>query len=359
MATLEDVARRAGVSIATVSKVLSNTPYFTEQTRAKVMQAVEELGYIPNLAARALSSGRTHIISVVFPYVYDAIFGDPMVLSILQGVEAECSQHGYNLLLSTPRLTAAGVDENYLLLVHSGYLDGVIALDSYPVASVLQPVHQKGIPCVGIGYHPTTYYVRSDDRSGGFLLMQHVASLGHRRIGIVSIPRTNHLCVPERLAGLRAAAEAAGLDFDAMPQAEGDWSTPGGARCAAELLTRRPDLTALICLNDRMAMGAIQQAREMGRHVPRTLTVAGYDDIPMASVFAPPLTTISQQGPEVGSHAARMLFDILRGATPDNILFPVHLIRRETTGAPYAVPDQGTAMVSPSTGRRAHPTDEP
>lgn len=298
------------------------------------MQAVEELGYIPNLAARALSSGKTHIISVVFPYVYDAIFADPMVLNILQGVEAECSQRGYNILLSTPRLTATGADENYLLLVRSGYLDGVIALDSYPVASVLEPVHRKGIPCVGIGYHPTTYQVRSDDRSGGFQLMQHVVGLGHQRIGIIAVPPKNHLCVPERLAGIRAAAEAAGLDFDAMPQTDGDWSTPGGARCAAELLARQPDLTALICLNDRMAMGAIQQAREMGRHVPRTLTVAGYDDIPMASVFAPPLTTISQQGPELGSRAARMLFDVLAGRQPELVTMPTHLIARQSSAPP-------------------------
>ncbi|MBP8974806.1 MAG: LacI family DNA-binding transcriptional regulator [Anaerolineae bacterium] len=334
MPTLEDVARRAGVSTATVSKVLSNTPYFTEQTRAKVLQAVEELGYIPHLAARALSSGKTHIIGVVFPYVYDAIFADPMVLNILQGVEAECSQRGHNMLLSTPRLTAAGADENYLRLIHSGYLDGVIALDNYPVASVLEPAHKEGIPCVAIGYHPTPYHVRSDDRSGGFQLMQHVVSLGHRRVGIIAVPPENHLCVPERLAGLRAAAEAAGLDFDAMPLAYGDWSTPGGARCAAELLARRPDLSAVICLNDRMAMGAIQRAREMGRRVPATLTVAGYDDIPMASVFAPPLTTISQQGPELGSRAARMLFDVLDGRQPEPVIMPTLLIARQSSAPP-------------------------
>jgi DNA-binding LacI/PurR family transcriptional regulator len=332
--TLEDVARRAGVSTATVSKVLSNTPYFTEQTRAKVLQAVEELGYIPNLAARALSSGRTHIINVVFPYVYDAIFADPMVLNILEGVEAECSQRGYNILLSTPHLTAAGAEENYLRLVRSGYLDGVIALDSYPVASVLEPSHKKGIPCVSIGYHPTPYHVRSDDRSGGLQLMQHVLGLGHQRIGIIAVPPENHLCVPQRLAGLRAAAEAAGLDFDAMPLAYGDWSTPGGARCAAELLARRPDLTALICLNDRMAMGAIQQARQTGRRVPTALTVAGYDDIPMASVFAPPLTTVSQHGPDLGSRAASMLFDVLAGRQPQPVTMPTTLIVRQSSAPP-------------------------
>ncbi|MBN8618508.1 MAG: LacI family DNA-binding transcriptional regulator, partial [Anaerolineae bacterium] len=108
MPTLQDVAQKAGVSTATVSKVLSNTPYVSETTRLKVMEAVNELGYTPNLAARGLSSGKTHIIAVVFPYMYEAFFTDPLVLLILQGIEGECTQRGYNILLSTPRLRANG-----------------------------------------------------------------------------------------------------------------------------------------------------------------------------------------------------------------------------------------------------------
>jgi LacI family transcriptional regulator len=331
--TLEDVAKRAGVSTATVSKVLSNTPYFTEKTRLKVMRAVEELGYVPNLAARALSSGKTHIIAVVFPYLYDAIFTDPLILNILQGVEEECSQRSYNLLLSTPRLTERGADENYHQLMRSGFLDGVIALDNVPIASVLKPVHDKGIPAVAIGYHSNDYYVRTADRSGGYQLMEHVLALGHHRIGIVSVPATIHFCVPERLAGMREAAEEVGLDFDALPIAKGDWSTASGGRCANSLLTRHPDLTALICLNDRMAMGVIQQARAMGRDVPRDLTVVGYDDIPTSAIFAPPLTTVTQQGPKLGQTAARLLFEVLDGGKPQPVELPTWLVVRQSSAA--------------------------
>ena len=153
MPTLEDVAKRAGVSTATVSKVLSNTPYFTEKTRSKVMRAVAELGYIPNLAARALSSGKTGIIAVVFPFVYEAIFTDPLVMYILQGIEAVCAQQGYNLLLSTPRLAENEIDVTYLQLVQSGYLDGVIAIDNHPQVSALTAVRAKGTPAVSMGYH--------------------------------------------------------------------------------------------------------------------------------------------------------------------------------------------------------------
>jgi DNA-binding LacI/PurR family transcriptional regulator len=331
MPTLEDVAKRAGVSTATVSKVLSNTPYFTENTREKVMRAVKELGYVPNLAARALAAGKTRIIAVIFPYVFEAIFTDPLTMNILHGIEAKCSLHSYNMLLSTPRLTADGADENYIHLVQSGYFDGAIALDSYPVASALKPIHARGIPAVTIGYHESKHWVRPDDELGGQLLMIHVLEFGHRRIGIIAVPEDMHFCIPLRMAGIRAAAQPEGLDVSLLPIAYGDWSIPSGERGAKDLLAEHPDLTALVCLNDRMAIGAIQAARELGRHVPRDLTVVGFDNIPNAALFAPPLTTIDQHAAELGKTAARMLFNILAGGNPESIKQPVSLVIRESS----------------------------
>jgi LacI family transcriptional regulator len=334
MPTLEDVARLAGVSTATVSKVLSNTPYFTEETRAKVMRAVEELGYVPNLAARALSSGKTHIIAVVFPYVYEAIFADPNVMHILEGIEVECTQRGYNILLSTPKLTAGGPNVHYQQMIMSGYLDGILAIDSYPLASSLKPVREKVIPAVVIGYEQCEYYVRHGDWAGGNQIMQHLIDLGHTRIGIIDVPAHTNYGVSYRTSGIRAAAEAAGLDYDTFPVLHGDWSIRSGAVCATRLLDEYP-LTALLCHNDRMAIGAIQQAREMGRRVPEDLTVTGYDDIPMAAVFSPSLTTISQRAFEQGHLGAEMLFEVLDGKHPDPVeLAPVLLTRQSSRPIP-------------------------
>ncbi|HMM28580.1 MAG: LacI family DNA-binding transcriptional regulator [Chloroflexota bacterium] len=341
MPTLQDVARRAGVSTATVSKVLSNTPYFTEETRRKVMHAVDELGYVPNLAARALAAGKTHIVAVVFPYVYEPIFSDPLTLRILGGIESVITQRGYNMLLSTPRLSRAAPDAHYLQLVQSGYLDGLIAIDNVPEVSVIDVAREKGLPSVVIGYdvRDGDNWVHSDDVSGGEQIMTHVLELGHRAIGLITVPENINMALEHRLKGLRTVAEAAGLDFDRLPRADGDFSTTSGAAGAADLLSRHPELTALICLNDRMALGAIQQARLMGRRVPGDLTVTGYDDIPAAASFAPPLTTIDQRAPESGQTAAHMLFDILAGATPDNAVLPVRFVERESTAAPYSAPD--------------------
>lgn len=331
MPTLQDVARCAGVSAATVSKVLSNTPYFTEETRNKVLTAAQELDYLPNLAARALSSGKSHIITVVFPYVYDAIFEDPLVMSILEGIESECNAHGYNLLLSTPRLNENGPDDHYHQLMSSGYVDGVITIDNVPIASVAQVAVRRKIPVVVAGYHPAEYWVRTDDQQGGRLLMEHILGLGHRDIGLIRVLPEINFAVDQRVGGLRIAAHTAGLDFDTIPKATGNYSSESGAKATRELLTRYPHITAILCMNDRMAMGAVRQAHKMGRRVPDNLSIAGYDDIPSAEIFSPPLTTINQQASILGRTAAQMLFDILNGKQPTPITLPVRLIHRSST----------------------------
>lgn len=331
MTTLQDVAKRAGVSTATVSKVLSNTPYVSEETRERVMEALRELNYTPNLAARALATGKTKVIAVVFPYVYDAIFTDPLVMQIIEGIEAECSQRGYNLLLSTPRLSAHSPDENYRVLIQSGYMDGLIAIDNVPEASVIRPAIERNIPSVAIGYHPTDYYVRTDDRSGGSQLMEHLLANGHRRMGIITVPENMNFAVNERMIGLQTVATAHGLDFAALPLAYGNYSLQSGAECAASLLTEHPDLTALICLNDRMAMGAIQQLQQMGYNVPADVAVVGYDNISTGEISKPALTTIDQHATQLGQTAAQMLFEVLNGAKPSPVMLPTHLIVRDSS----------------------------
>ncbi len=334
MPTLQDVAKHAGVSTATVSKVLSNTPYVREETREKVMRAVAELNYVPNIAARALSSGKTHIVAIVFPYIYDPIFKDPVVVRILEGIDEECNLRGYNILLSTPHLQPGTVDDTYYRLLHSGYIEGVIAVDNVPLASVTQLAEQRHLPAVAIGYHTARYSVRSDDYGGARQQMTHILELGHRRIGIISAPEAVNYSVARRMTGLREAAQEQGLNYDALPVCLGDFSTESGMSCAANLLAQHPEITALICLNDRMAFGALQQARLLGRRVPHDLSVIGYDDIPTAAIFAPALTTIDQQTLELGRSAARMLFEVLDNKFPDPVELPARLITRASTQPP-------------------------
>jgi DNA-binding LacI/PurR family transcriptional regulator len=334
MPTLSDVAKYAGVSTATVSKVLSNTPYFTEETRAKVMDAVKALGYRPNLAARALSSGKTHTLAIVFPHIYDTIFQDPLVMQILEGIEMIASSERYNLLLSTPRVNSHKLDENYHQLLQSGYIEGVITIDNVPSASAAQVALDANIPTVVIGLQSSEYNVRNDDYHGGKLQMTHALELGHQDIGIISIESSLNMAVIERMQGMRVVAERTGLTFSKFPIGYGDFSEASGAQVAHKLLSDNPEITAIISINDRMALGAIQAIQAMDMQVPDDMTIIGYDNIPVAAVYSPPLTTVDQNGARLGEDAASMMFELLNDKAPTPLVHMPTLKVRGTSAAP-------------------------
>jgi DNA-binding LacI/PurR family transcriptional regulator len=344
VATLKEVAKRALVSTATVSKVLSNTPYVSEETRQRVLQAVSELGYVPNLAARALSKGRTYIIGVIFPYNYDHLFGDPLILTMIEGIESICTERQYNMLISTPRIPVSD-SEQYQRLVRSGYLDGVIAFETLPHEPVTTLLTRYGYPWIAIGYRSALGHnnvVHSDDFVGAKAAAQHLIDLGHRRVGIIGVEIGALTQAEPRLAGFRAAFEEAHLAFDRIPQVVGNFSVESGYQAAEALLRLEPRPTALLCLNDRMAMGAIQRARSLNLHVPEQLSVVGFDDIPGAQFFNPPLTTVRQPAHEIGTRAAELLFDLIEGDKQPQlayyqsfspVIFPTEFVIRHSTAA--------------------------
>ncbi|MBX3065777.1 MAG: LacI family DNA-binding transcriptional regulator [Anaerolineae bacterium] len=348
MPTLKEVAQRANVSTATVSKVLSNTPYVSEATRERVLEAVEELGYIPNLAARALSKGRTYVVGVIYPYHY-TVFSDPLLLAVIEGIESVCTERGYNMLISTPRIPVSDA-EPFQRLIRSGYLDGAVVFETLPKELVSAPLHQFGYPWVAIGYHAAlgqSNIIRPDDEGGAKSIARHLISLGHRQFGIIGVDPGDHSAAEPRLAGYRAAFEEAGLDFNAVPHVYGNFTGNSGYQGAQALLNLQPRPTALLCMNDRMAIGAIQWAQEAGLRIPDDLSVVGFDDISDAQHSHPPMTTVRQPAGEIGAKAATLLFDLIsqqhgdsqrskqpqnypQGSTP--IIFPTELVIRESSG---------------------------
>lgn len=334
MPTLQDVAKRAGVSTATVSKVLSNTPYFTEETRQKVLKVVEEIGYVPNLAAKALSTGKTSIIAMVFPYIFDGIFDDPHTLLILKGMESVVSRNGYNMLLSTPRIKNNDYDQHYLQLLQSGYLDGVVAIDNIPDHSVIKAALDLKIPSVTLGHQKAPHYVQPDDRLGGKLMTQHLLDLGHRQIGVIAVVDHINLGVNQRVIGIREMVQEYGLGADTLSFAIGDFSPPSGAKALRELMDANPNISAVICLNDLMAQGVYEQALTMGYRIPEDLSIVGYDDLPHSRHMSPALTTVDQQGVKIGIKAMSMLIDLIKGKTPSSLVLPPQLIVRASTAIP-------------------------
>lgn len=333
MPTLQDVARQAGVSTATVSKVLSNTPYFTEDTRGKVMDAVNALGYRPHFAGRALSRGRTHIIAVVFPYLYDKIFRDPLVLAIIEGIEEELTKQNYTLLLSTPRLT----DEDnaaFSQLLRSGYMDGIIAIDSVPGSPISETVRTHNIPLVVLGYHNAPYQVHCDDYAGGRLLMNYLLDLGHRHIGLIRTSDTSNIAINERVRGMQDAMQDAGIPANQLIDVEGNFSTGSGAQAARYLCRHAPQITAIACVNDRMAIGAIQQLQQDGVRVPQDMSVIGYDNVGMSEMLTPALTTVSQHASRLGRRCAEMLLDRLKDVAPSTVVIAPTLMIRASSAKP-------------------------
>lgn len=331
MATIRDVAKRAEVSVSTASRILSKSTKekYAEATRARVLKASFELGYRPNFAARALVSGKTRIIAAVFPRIYDTPFTALASLQILSGIEAYCSDNGYHMLISSPKMVAGELDANFVNLIAGGYLDGAIIDGHFNVAPIMEFVSHLDLPLVLIGHHPHTHYLRSDNREGGRLMMQHLIELGHRRIGIIDVPD-----IEERLVGVKLAAEAHDMDFKQIPYASGNFSEDSGAIAAEQLIARCPNLTAIVAFNDRMAMGAINWLQSAGYQVPEQISVIGYDDLPRSSDFSPPLTTINHQLSEWGGLAMNMLYDLMRGNDPDPIILEPKLVIRGSTAPP-------------------------
>jgi DNA-binding LacI/PurR family transcriptional regulator len=330
--TIRDVAKRASVSISTASRILSNSTAekYSAATQAKVLRASLELGYRPNFAARALVSGKTRIVAAVFPRIYDSPFTALASLQILAGIEAYCSENGYHLLLSSPQIKDGKVDASFVNLLAGGYPDGIIVDGHFRIDPLIEVLEQFALPTVTLGYHPHSYYLRSDNFLGGRLLMEHLLELGHRRVGIIALTDGVSLAAEQRLKGIQAACQAQGVDYQTLPRFDGTFSSDSGAKAAAALIAANPDLTALIALNDRMAMGAIRHLQEMGCRIPEQISVVGYDDLPQAQDFHPALTTINQQLSRWGELAMDMLLALIEGQEPEPVVLPPRLIVRRS-----------------------------
>lgn len=257
-------------------------------------------------------------------------------MSILKGIEAECKERHYNILLSTPRIDEDGVEAQFHTMIKSGYADGIISIDSIYAASLGTIAQAKGIPTVVIGHHDATYFVRCNDFAGAKQLTEHVLALGHQHIGIISIPPHTHMGIDERIEGIRKAAQESNQNADSYPIEYGDYSMQSGMKAMQKLIEKHPELSAIISINDRMALGAIQYLQQIGKSIPDDISIVGYDNIELSQLYKPSLTTVDQSPSKQGHLAAQILFDVLAGKTPHPIVLDTKLIIRESTAKAYS-----------------------
>lgn len=326
--TIADVAREAGVSMMTVSRVINNKGEVSTSTREAVRAAIERLGYRPSSIARGLATRRTATIGLVVPDVANPFFAD-----VAGGVEQVASGEGYNVFLCNtgedPEREAA-----VLRLLEEKRVDGVVVCSSRLDDCALQAALDRHPAAVLVNRHlpgdeAAIASVRIDDRAGGRLATQHLLQSGHRAVGFLAGPpasRSSRL----RGEGYRAALAAAGVG------AEPEWTVPcaanveGGFQATRTVLSRYPEVTALFCYNDLVAVGALQACAALGRSVPGDVAIAGFDDIPLAELVTPPLTTCRVPRVELGVRAVRLLLDQIAapgGPAVDVVLQPELVVR--------------------------------
>lgn len=330
MATIQDVARRAGVSTATVSRVLSAPQVVAEGTRRRVQAAVDLLGYTPNVAAKTLRTARTRKILVTVPDI-----SNPFFSQVIRGVEEAATSAGYSVLLGDTRHDPEREIE-YGRMINRKEADGLIFLGHRLPDSLARLVESMGAraPIVnGCEYSPRlgVSSAHIDNAAAADEAMQHLYGLGHTRIGVITGPLASPLS-RDRLAGVEAAAKRAG-QTGGLDVAVGDFSIESGLEHALGLLRADPGLTALFCFSDEMAMGALQALRRLDLACPGAVSLIGFDDIRYARYLDPPLTTVSQPMAQIGHEAVRLLLNILDGepAEPEQATLPHSLAVREST----------------------------
>lgn len=334
--TLEHVAQKAGVSIKTVSRVLNAEPNVSEETTVRVRQAIAELNYVPNSAARSLSSGKAMSIGLVVGWPVNSPYSSTLIEQTLK----ECTRHGYSLALFSVEIEDA-ITRRIIDAYLGRQMDGVI-LDTRAAQDdeLMSQLDALKVPQIII--HPDrkhaqarASYVQIDNRLGAWQAVNHLIQLGHARIGCISYDSSLTQEI-DRMGGYRQALADAGLPVrDDWIKRKAGLPFQVGFSGAVQLLSAHPDLTALFAATDEIAMGTLAAIWNLGLKVPDDVSVVGFDDISYASMIAPPLTTIHQPIDEIAAISVKHLIDTVDNPdrAPIDLVMPIRLVIRKSCRA--------------------------
>lgn len=331
--TSKDVATLAGVSRTTVSFVMNDRSdvKIPEETRRRVRDAARELGYHPHASARRLAGGRTHVLALVLRQSPEQVAGDAVLAETLRGLASAARTGGFRVMVEPFALDDPMV--TYTALLRAQHADGLVVSGPRVDDPSLAELIRDGFPIVLQGALPDVRApsVDVDNVAGARGAVEHLISLGHRRIACITNAPLVYTAAQERLDGYRLALAAAGLDAAPELVAEGAFDAPSGHAAMAQLLARTPFDAAFVA-SDVVALGAIGALREAGRRVPDDVSIVGFDDIPLAAYFDPPLTTVRLPAYELGHAAGRALLErIADREIPPRTLLPTELIVRAST----------------------------
>ena len=337
MATLKEVAKKAGVSITTASKILNDKPFqihISEETKKKVLEVAKELNYYPNIFARSLRTKKTGIVGVIVSDITDPYFG-----GIINGAEKVLNENDYYFLLSSAQ-NSPRREELYLTKLRKSRVDGLLILGGTQrfTNNEVEQLVRSGIPIVVVGRsapHPDICSVTVDNFTGGFLATELLIKLGHQDIVHITTtePRVDG---EERLNGYKSAMEKHELKNKCWIE-KGDITAESGYKAMTNILKKGKRPTAVFAFNDISALGVMRAIRNQGLRIPENIAVVGFDDIPIAAHFDPPLTTMRQPQEEMGRRGAELLIRAIRerekGAERENIGLEAKLITRKSSGS--------------------------
>ena len=329
--TLNEIGTLAGVSRATVSRVINNYPHITPEVRERVQKIVQETGFQPNRIARSLVSDRSGIIGLVIPSDVRAVFSDPYFARLIQGITRATNRRKLTLSLFLFHSIEEETETTRSILT-TGLLDGLIITADRKEDPLLAQLAGHDLPFIVIGRPDSTanlLYVNADNVQGAFMATQHLISLGRQRIAI--IVSDQNTAGQDRYMGYRNALQTYNMNFDAGLVAFGDFSLESGYEAMQQLIPQKPD--AVFVSSDTMALGAQRAIREAGLRMPHDIAIVGFDDLPPAIHGEPQLTTIRQPIEQMGIVAVDLLSDILDGTIKSlvPIILPVELIIRASS----------------------------
>ena len=336
--TLDEVAARAGVGRGTVSRVVNGSPQVSPQAREAVQRAIEELGYVPNRAARALVTRRTDAVALVVSESEERVFGEPFFARIVRSISSALTETHMQLWLAMAQSPA----ERRLVERHltDQHVDGVMLLslhDDDPLPALLA---ERELPTV-LGGRPARMlnadensggpvaFVDNDNEGGALAAVEHLLGRGRRAVAVIAGPQDMGAGVA-RLQGYRTALTRSGVPGDERLVGYGDFGEASGTTAMHELLDARPDLDAVFAASDLMAAGALRALRERGRSVPGDVAVVGFEDSAIARTTEPPLTTVHQSVEQMGREMARLLLARIAGAEARSVVLDTYLVVRES-----------------------------
>lgn len=332
--TLEDIARQAGVSRSTVSRVVNNHPNVREDVRKRVWEVIKSTGYHPHAAARTLASQRSWMLGLILPRSVSTVFTDPYFPHLTQGIAQACNQFNYTLSLFIVG-TREDEEKIYPRVARRGLLDGILVQEGVIGDRLIDRLISTEIPLVILGRPhraEQVSYIDVDNVTAAYRAVNHLIRLGYRRIGTITGPARSTVSIDRREGYTRALAEQ-GWNVDESLVAEGDFTETGGYEAMLRLLPAGPE--AIFAASDLMALGAMRAAREAGRRIPDDMAFVGFDDLSIATLADPQLTTVRQPVVLFGSQAVELLIDLIEnGVKPARrIIMDTELIIRDSCGA--------------------------